>query len=222
MKKTVVLDFDGVIHSYLKGWTRIDNIPDSPVPGIKEAIDEIRKEYKVVVCSTRCSDPKGKEAILKYLNEHNIIVDKVAAEKPPAVVYVDDRAICFNGHAETLLEKIQNFKPWNHQSVFYPCNVFGNKCIYTRDKIDWEKYGSLNLYELIADEYCNILAIQTRTDHNFYGTVLSKVKLVENRERYYVVNSEYGAEFDRSEDIEIYLTTPITVQEYIKGESYEN
>ena len=36
--------------------------------------------------------------------------DKV---KPPALVYVDDRAICFDGHTETLFDKIVNFKPWN-------------------------------------------------------------------------------------------------------------
>lgn len=35
------------------------------------------------------------------------------AEKPPAIVYIDDRAICFDGNADTLLEKIKKFKPWN-------------------------------------------------------------------------------------------------------------
>ena len=33
-------------------------------------------------------------------------------EKPPAIVYIDDRAICFDGRSDELLEKIKNFKPW--------------------------------------------------------------------------------------------------------------
>ena len=35
-KKTVVFDFDGVIHSYKSGWQGSATIiPDPPVPGIK-------------------------------------------------------------------------------------------------------------------------------------------------------------------------------------------
>ena len=32
-KPIVVLDFDGVIHSYKSGWKGADVIPDEPVPG---------------------------------------------------------------------------------------------------------------------------------------------------------------------------------------------
>ena len=113
MKKRVVFDFDGVIHSYVSGWKGATIIPDSPVSGIKEAIENIRKAgYEVCVVSTRCREIGGIEAIENYLAEHLIFVDQITAEKPPAVVYIDDRAICFDGKAETLLEKIQNFEPW--------------------------------------------------------------------------------------------------------------
>ena len=40
-------------------------------------------------------------------------VDNIRMEKPPAIVYIDDRAICFDGNTATLLGKIQSFKPWN-------------------------------------------------------------------------------------------------------------
>lgn len=50
---------------------------------------------------------------MQYLDKHEIEVDGIMAEKPPAICYIDDRAICFDGHPETLLEKVQNFKPWN-------------------------------------------------------------------------------------------------------------
>lgn len=114
MARTVVFDFDGVIHSYKSGWKGLTEIPDEPVDGIKEAIAEIRKSgYEVIVVSTRCNDPNGLEATKRYLKKHEIIVDDVMSQKPPAICYIDDRAICFDGHPETLLKKIRTFKPWN-------------------------------------------------------------------------------------------------------------
>ena len=114
MKKTIVFDFDGVIHSYTSGWKGEAVIPDPPVPGIKEVIDELRTTgYEVVVVSSRANSVVGWTAIKAYLKEHGVVVDNVAHSKPPALVYIDDRAICFDGHAETLLDKIKNFKPWN-------------------------------------------------------------------------------------------------------------
>ena len=50
---------------------------------------------------------------LEWLKKYGIVVDDVCKEKPPAICYIDDRAICFDGNAKTLLEKIQSFKPWN-------------------------------------------------------------------------------------------------------------
>lgn len=114
MKKTIVFDFDGVIHSYTSGWKGADVIPDPPVPGIKEVIDELRKQgYEVIVQSARAATGYGLEAIKNYLLEHKIFVDDVTHGKPPAIVYIDDRTICFDGHTETLIDKINNFKPWN-------------------------------------------------------------------------------------------------------------
>ena len=113
VKKTIVFDFDGVIHSYTSGWKGENIIPDKPVLGIKEAISEIRKAgYEVVVVSTRCATNKGIEAVNKYLLENGIVVDRVCKEKPPAIVYIDDRAICFDGKPQNLLDKINKFKPW--------------------------------------------------------------------------------------------------------------
>lgn len=114
MRTTVVFDFDGVIHSYSSGWKGIDIIPDPPVPGIKKAIADIRAAgYEVVVVSARTATIDGIYAIGKWLEKYGIEVDAVCTEKPPAVVYIDDRAICFDGKPESLLSKIRDFKPWN-------------------------------------------------------------------------------------------------------------
>lgn len=107
MKQTIVFGFDGVIHSYTSGWIRGDIIPDPPISGIKEAIDNMRAAgYEVIVVSTRCACYEGEVAIFEWLKKHNIVVDDVCKEKPPAICYIDDRAICFDGHPETLLEKV--------------------------------------------------------------------------------------------------------------------
>lgn len=115
MAKTVVFDFDGVIHSYTSGWQGEDNIPDPPVQGIREALKEIHDAgYEVMVVSTRCATIGGHGAIEAWLYDNGLreYIDKVCKEKPPAIAYIDDRAICFDGHPETLLKKIQNFQPW--------------------------------------------------------------------------------------------------------------
>lgn len=114
-KKTIVFDFDGVIHSYKSGWKGETIIPDAPVPGIRQVIHDLRKNnYRVVVVSTRCNTEAGKSAVYKWLMHNLICVDAVQAEKPPALVYVDDRAICFDGDVSTLFTKIVSFRPWTY------------------------------------------------------------------------------------------------------------
>ena len=114
--KTIVFDFDGVIHSYVSGWQGVDVIPDKPIEGIVDTINQLRSDgYKVVVHSTRCKETKGLVAIQSWLSKYNIVVDDVSATKPPAFVYVDDRAICFDGNCNTLVSKIKNFKTWQQK-----------------------------------------------------------------------------------------------------------
>lgn len=111
-KPTVVFDFDGVIHSYRSGWKGTAVIPDPPVPGIKQVIEDLRSDHEVVIVSTRCATSEGRHAILYYLKKYGIEVDAVLAEKPPAICYVDDRAICFNGQTDGLADKVRGFKSW--------------------------------------------------------------------------------------------------------------
>lgn len=112
--KRVVFDFDGVIHSYTSGWKGADVISDPIVPGIKEAIEKFQNNgYEVCVLSTRCSTVAGKEAVKQYLIDNNIVDVTICHSKPPAVCYIDDRAVCFDGHPDKLFDIVTNFKPWN-------------------------------------------------------------------------------------------------------------
>ncbi len=117
MKQTVILDFDGVIHSYVSGWKGPATIPDPPTPGAKEAILALRQNYVVVVVSSRCHQPGGIEAVKAWLAEHGIEVDSVTNDKPPHIVVVDDRALRFNGDWEEVLGGIDTASiPWNKKS----------------------------------------------------------------------------------------------------------
>jgi hypothetical protein len=110
VSRTVCLDFDGVLHSYRSGWRGLEVISDPPIHGTKDAIDRLRRQYRVVVYSARCRTPEGIAAIQSWLLRHGIEVDEVSPHKPPALVYVDDRAIRFEGDWEETLIKIQNFR----------------------------------------------------------------------------------------------------------------
>lgn len=87
-------------------------VTDDPVPGVLQAIKQLRTQYKVVVYSCRCNDLGGIAAIKRWLNQHSIEVDNVVNYKPVAEVYVDDRAVPFMGDWGATLEDIERFKPW--------------------------------------------------------------------------------------------------------------
>lgn len=114
--QTIVFDFDGVIHQYKTKPPTWDSsiILDGPVEGIREAIDEIRElGYKVTIVSARADTEAGRAAIERFCNKYDIRVDEITNRKPPAKVYIDDRGMCFDGHPETLAQKVKDFKPWN-------------------------------------------------------------------------------------------------------------
>lgn len=113
LRRTVAFDFDGVIHSYKSGWQGADIIPDEPVPGIKNIIDDLTSMgYEVVIYSTRCNTQNGVEAVKRWLSKYNIKVFDVCCDKPPAICYIDDRAIHFDGNTETLVDQITRFRSW--------------------------------------------------------------------------------------------------------------
>lgn len=108
--RTICLDFDGVLHSYRSGWRGAETIPDPPIHGTREAIARLRKLYRVVVYSARCRTEPGRLAIENWLRKHDIQVDELCEHKPPAMVYVDDRAIRFRGDWEQTFTDIQQFR----------------------------------------------------------------------------------------------------------------
>lgn len=91
--KTIALDFDGVIHAYSRGWED-GTIYDVPVHGALEAVKRIAAEYRIEVFTAR-----DEEQLADWLEEHGFepYVALVTNRKPKASVYIDDRALRFDG-----------------------------------------------------------------------------------------------------------------------------
>ena len=104
-KKTIAVDFDGVIHRYSKGWLD-GSIYDPPVSGAAEALYRLKRAgYRVLIFTTRASNRNidGVEetsqliAVAEYLEKHEIPYDAIfAGEKPMYTAIIDDRAIRFD------------------------------------------------------------------------------------------------------------------------------
>lgn len=106
MKKTVAVDFDGVLHSYTSGWTGIEPT-DPPCEGAVGFIQGLSNNYTVVVVSSRAIDPGGAFAIERWLQKHGFPKLDVTSEKVPAVAYIDDRAVVYDGDFASCFEHVE-------------------------------------------------------------------------------------------------------------------
>lgn len=111
-KQTIAVDFDGVIHQYSRGW-HDGTIYDPPVAGAVEALERLHRRYRVVIFTTRVNpDVPGGHAQLKrvidWLEENGfedgVHFDEVTHAKPPAVAYIDDRALHFTSWDQAMDE----------------------------------------------------------------------------------------------------------------------
>ena len=106
MKKTIAIDFDGVVHKYSKGW-QDGEIYDEPVEGALRGLLELcMKGYKIVIFTTREDTTSIKEWIHRkydfYFPNQEIFEFEVTNKKPPAIAYIDDRGIRFTNWKDML------------------------------------------------------------------------------------------------------------------------
>ncbi len=96
--KVVALDFDGVLHSYVSGYTG-SRPTDPPSPGAVEFVEDlVRRGFICVVVSSRAATTSGADGIRAYLAEHGFPWMLVTSQKLPAHAYLDDRAVAFQPH----------------------------------------------------------------------------------------------------------------------------
>lgn len=125
------LDFDGVIHSYSSGWKGADVVSDPPVPGALEFIEKAIEKFEIHIFSSRSNQEGGVATMQLWLEQQYLkrgkmedcgdedrfdalIYDiiKWPTAKPPAMLTIDDRAICFNGTWPDV-DVLLAFQPWN-------------------------------------------------------------------------------------------------------------
>jgi hypothetical protein len=112
--KIVAVDLDGTLLKY----DDIDKPLGDPIPGIAEELGAVKAMgWTIIIWTVR----SNVEEIRTHLNKHGIPFDYInenpwqppdGSQKIAADVYLDDRAIHFNGETSGLAQKICNFKPW--------------------------------------------------------------------------------------------------------------
>ena len=102
----VCVDLNGVLDSYT-GWKDPEHF-DPPRPGAAAFLQSlVEQNFDVVVFTTR-----HPAQVRRWLREHGLMqyVSAVTRRKPPAHVFVDDRAVCFTGDFEETLQRVAEFK----------------------------------------------------------------------------------------------------------------
>lgn len=161
MKGTIVFDFDGVIHKYSKGWQN-GSIYDEPNQSVIKVIDKLRANgYIVDIVSTRCATEEGAKSIGEWLNKYGIEVDHILAHKPPALVYIDDRAINFDPLDKNLYEEIINFIPKQKEEEKY------------------SKLSDLELLYLIQQKTKEFEQVNNEFDNKHKGDGLLGLKIID-------------------------------------------
>ena len=114
-------DFDGVIAHY-DGFKGHDHFGD-PISATVDAIRVLKSRgHKILIYSTR-----SKSSLQEYCSSHDIPVDyynenlevNTGSPKPVAYLYIDDRAIRYDGQSsDQLLEEIDAFEVyWKKQKA---------------------------------------------------------------------------------------------------------
>lgn len=107
MKKTILIDLDGVLNTYTGNFDKgfIPPIKD----GVYEFIAELSKEYTIKIFTTRNKILTSKWIIENKLEDY---IDDITNIKELSYLYVDDRCIKFNGNYSDLMNKIKQFNVW--------------------------------------------------------------------------------------------------------------
>ncbi len=133
-QKIVCVDLDGTIAHY-KEWEGEDHFGE-PVPGARDALGKLRDMgWTVIVYTTRSNREKIKQYLeqnsipFDYINESPFQPANAVGGKIYAQVYVDDRAIQFNGNWQDTLAEIIRFKAWEESPEEAPPHAYTAEAI---------------------------------------------------------------------------------------------
>jgi len=106
MKKKIFVDFDGVLNTY-QGWNGEDEL-FQPREGSLGFLKTLSENYDIYIFTTR-----DREKVYRWMIKHHFYqyIQDITNKKEPAYLYIDDRAITFNGDYNKIVKDIKKFKP---------------------------------------------------------------------------------------------------------------
>lgn len=110
MKKTILIDLDGVLNTYNGKYD------ETYIPTIKtgayEFIKNLANDFNIKIFTSR-----NLLLTSQWLIENNLaeFVTDVTNHKEPSFLIIDDRCLNFQGDYEHMTEQIYNFKVWYHK-----------------------------------------------------------------------------------------------------------
>lgn len=109
-KPILAIDFDGVIHDSNKGYHDGTCYGDI-IPGAKDSIKDLALKFKIVIFTAKAKSDRplingktGKELVAEWLTKHDLLqyTSDITAEKPRAVLYIDDNGYRFDNWGRTI------------------------------------------------------------------------------------------------------------------------
>jgi len=115
--KNIAIDFDGVIHTFDKGFYD-GTCYGEPLPGSLEAIKTLSEKYNIIIFTAKAKPSRplvngktGTELVIEWLTKHDVMqyVVEVTSEKPRAQLYIDDKGF----HFENWVDTMKYLEGWN-------------------------------------------------------------------------------------------------------------
>ena len=107
LKKTILIDIDGVLNTYT-GKFHKDLIP--PIKrGANKFLEKLSKKFVIKIFTTR-----NKLLAAKWLIENTIdkYIEDITNIKDFSWLYIDDKCLTVYGNFSDLINQIDNFKPY--------------------------------------------------------------------------------------------------------------
>ncbi|MBQ2645434.1 hypothetical protein IJG14_07695 [bacterium] len=104
-RKKILIDLDGVLNEYSKEKFNETYIPEIK-SGAREFVQKLNEEFDLYLFTSRNLLLASKWLINNDLDKY---FKEVTNIKIPAYLYIDDRAMCFDGNYQNTFAKIQKF-----------------------------------------------------------------------------------------------------------------
>jgi hypothetical protein len=111
----LAIDFDGVVHTFDKGWHDGTCYGD-PIDGALDAIKILSSDWRIIIFSAKVRPDRplvngktGYELVDDWLQKNGVreFVSEITHEKPRAKFYIDDKAIEFKDNWESIIERLK-------------------------------------------------------------------------------------------------------------------